>query len=711
VNFFVRLIIAIVVLLSTPRPAMASDKAQPLASLQSYTGLWQMPNARVLPDWAVRLKHGYADPYHYYGGALGVFDRLELHGQFTRIETIQAFIEDGYGDYVDRSAGARLVLLKEGELLPKVAVGFFDATGTALFASRYLVASKMLGPFDLTFGLGQGILAGEFVPDEYRGSEDIGFEFLFSSPFRKTRPFGGIEWHATEGLTLSLEYSSLELSNMFGYRDGAAREIQEDDSRWPVNVGLKYKLTDKIHAQLACLGGTELGGGVSFELPLEPEGFLPWKKEEPFEAGERLKWQAFGVDNEGLARIMADALNEDGFGQVSAAASDSALWLEASNRKYLSDARAFARMAAISLAIVPERIERFYFNLRSGGQVLQSLSATRGDLKAFLESRMDKETFLTFSSLELHGSRHWDEFRAGYGASALQRERDPWYGWEINPRLKTFLNNRRGFFKHKGVVQLDGYVVPWPGAQLAGQLELTLFNEFDELDFGPLEPEATRTDMILYEERSDPRITQLALDQLFPMPWDVQGRVAAGYFESAYAGVGGEVFRYFLDGRFGLGLQGEVVRKRDIEDNFGLRDDVDRLYHTGFVNLYGYLWPDYGIEAGLKVGRFLAGDLGARIELRRSYNWFTIGAWYTRTDTDVFESEENRGASEKGVYIAIPLGLFRDRDDRGHLTYTITSFTRDQGQTVRQPRSLYPLNPWSTPAHTRHNLDDMRLSQ
>jgi hypothetical protein len=47
-----------------------------------------MPNARVLPDLAVRLKYGYADPYHYYDGELGVFDRLELHGQFTRVETI-----------------------------------------------------------------------------------------------------------------------------------------------------------------------------------------------------------------------------------------------------------------------------------------------------------------------------------------------------------------------------------------------------------------------------------------------------------------------------------------------------------------------------------------------------------------------------------------------------------------------------------------------
>ncbi len=49
---------------------------------------------------------------------LDFFDRIEFHGQFTEISTIDAFKGYGYGHYKDRSAGARLVLLREKDFFP-----------------------------------------------------------------------------------------------------------------------------------------------------------------------------------------------------------------------------------------------------------------------------------------------------------------------------------------------------------------------------------------------------------------------------------------------------------------------------------------------------------------------------------------------------------------------------------------------------------------
>lgn len=678
---------------------------QALSSLQSYTGLWQMPNARVLPDWHVRVKYGSDSPYRYYGGALGLWNRLEFQGQFTEVTTLPGFADSpGYGNYKDRSAGARLVLKKEDALWPQVAIGAYDATGTALFGTRYLVASKMFGPVDLTIGLGQGTLAGEFVPATLNvsgGENDQAFTFLTSDPFRTTRPFGGIEWHLASDLTISAEYSSLDYKNLFGYHS--------DERSIPVNVGVKYRLFPKIHAQLALMGGEQVAGGISAEFSLDAEGLLSWKKIAPKKAGERAKWQAYGAKNEELARLLGARIQTEGFAGVAVSISDAAVWIEAANTLHLSDSAALGHIAVVADDLLPQRIKMLYLNLKQNGMILQSLRASRAEVRSFLSCRTDKETFLLFADLDLYGDAHWQEFYGGKNPSAPQLLKDKRLQYSLEPKIRTLLNDKTAFFKHKGVAEFRVSYGLWPGAQAVGEYDITLFNGFQGSNFTKLEPDATRTDLMLYEEKSQPRVSMLALDQHVSLPGNVMGRLSAGIFESSYAGFGIEAFRYFHDGLWGLGLEAETVRKRDLEDNFSLRDDQDKWFSPAFVNLYGQLWPSQGLEGGLKIGRFLAGDLGARIELRRSFKYCTVGAWYTVTDTSDFASELNRGDQQKGVYIRLPLALFNDMDVKGHLRYFMTSFTRDPGQTVRQPSSLYPMDPWSTPAHTRQTLDDMRI--
>lgn len=709
------LIVALLLVVLAPATvkAEAGGAPQALSSLQSYSGLWQMPNARVLPDWSVRLKYGNDSPYRYYGVALGLWDRLEFHGQFTEVTTIEAFVGEGYGHYKDRTAGGRLVLKKEDAVWPQLAIGVYDATGTALFGSRYLAASKMLGKVDVTFGLGQGMLAGEYVPETLSDSggpeADRAFAFVTSDPFRTTRLFGGLEWRLAPDLTISAEYSSLDYETMFGYRSTDGTRLREDDRSLPVNVGVKYQLTPKIHAQLALMGGEEIAGGISAEFPLEPEGMLPWKKIAPKKGGERAKWQAYGAKNDELAQLVGARMQAEGFAGVAVSVSDDAIWIEAANTLHLSDSRALGHIVVVADDILPPRIETMYLNLKQYGMILQSLRVSRAAVRSFLSCRTDKDNFLLFADLDLYGDAHWREFYGNGKAASLVPLTDDRLTFQVNPRFRTFMNNRKGFFKNKGIVEARADYRLWQGARLAGEYELTLFNEFDEVAYPPLEPDATRTDLVLYEENSSPRVSMLALDQHVNLPGNVMGRVSGGIFESAYAGLGAEAFRYFQDGLWGIGLEAETVRKRDLEENFSLREDQEKWFRTTFVNLYGQLWPSQGLEGGLKVGRFLAGDMGVRLELRRSFKYFTVGAWYTVTDTSGFASEQNRDDQQKGVYVRLPLALFKDMDVKGHLRYLMTSFTRDPGQTVRQPSSLCPMDPWSTPAHTRQTLDDMRI--
>jgi len=692
----------VVIILGLPASLFAWDSnAQSLGSLQSFTGILQMPNARVLPDWKVRLKIGSADPWRYYGGAVGILDRFEFHGQFTRVDTVTAFSGYDYGAWKDRSAGMRAVLIKENEFLPQISAGFYDATGNGFFASRYVNASKMFGNVDVTLGLGQGMLAGEYPP----ANESL----LLSDPFRETKVFGGVEWHVNPELTLSAEYTTINWSNMFGYRDNKGKLVKKDDSQFNLNFGVKYKLTDNIHISTAYLQGDTIAGSLDIQLPLEPESSFAWKKSRPYIPGEKIKWDAYEADNEKLSVLISGEIKALGFKGVSAACSADSVWIEFENTVHLSDARSLGQIASLCDKVLPGRITQFYLNIKDDNTVIQSFKTTRGVYRAFADSKLDKEGYLAFSELNLYKDENLEDFKQDKTASDLFTQDDDRFSFKIEPKVRTFVDNKTGFFKHKGLLRAQAGYTPWNKGQFLGELEYTVFNEYDELDFDPLEKNnAVRTDLLDYEDGSTLRMSMFALEQKVSLPKSIQGRFAIGYFESAYAGVGAEVFRYFDNGLWGIGFDTQIVRKRDPDNNFLLRDDPDKVYSTAFFNLYSQILPSQGIEAGLKMGQFLAGDWGIRIDIRRSFKYFTIGAWYTKTDTSLFESPENRGSDQKGVYIRFPLSIFSPKDIPGHLNYTFSSFLKDSGSLVRQPGSLYPMDPWSTPDHTRRTLNDMR---
>ena len=697
-------ILALPLFWAVSSPALSGDTStgRPLPSLQSFTGLWDMPTARILPDWNVRFKYGRSDPYRYYGVALGLFDRFEFHGQFTEISSLIAFPGQDYGYYKDRNAGARLVLIKEDDFWPQVAIGAYDPIGTSLFPSRYMVLSKKFNELDFTLGLGQGLLGGESLDDisRKREGETLDTTFLFSGPRRQTRLFGGIEYHYNPKLTVSAEYSSLKYEGMYGTPDKA---------RWPVNLGLKYQAGKHLYLQGGYMRGQEWSFGLSTDLPLEPEGFLPWKKETPYVTTEKNKWQAHKADNRDLAELLAIELQKDGFLGINASVNDKEVWVEFVNAKYLSHAKAFGRVAQVLDALAPERITILYLNLTSQGQVVQSMKSSREELRAFMEHKLDKHEFLEFAELSQYNSSQLDTFFQSENNISKYSHQDAWLNWDVNLRVKTFINDPSGFFKHKVFVHPRAYISPWKNSEFIGELEFTLLNEWDDVPTEEFyEPNPARTDLLYYERQSRPRISVLAFNQHWPLPYNILGRFSAGIFESAYAGIGGELFKYFKDGRFGIGLESELLRKRDPDNNFKLHDEITATYETYYLNLYGQLWPSLGLEAGLKIGQFLAKDFGVKAELRRSFKYFTIGAWYTHTDTDHMVSDLNRGNREKGIFIRIPFSLFTDRDQRGNLYYSFTSFTRDPGQSVRQPSTLYPMDPYNSVSHTKAHLEDMR---
>lgn len=666
------------------------------------TGLIDMPSARIIPDWNLRAYYTWADPYRTFGMSAGLLPRLEVNGRLTTISGLPA-LSQAYGSLKDKAIDVKFQVLDETSTRPAVAIGATDIHGNALFTSRYVVASKFFGPLDTTVGLGQGILAGEKTQgggSSGSASQDAAFSFLTSGATR-TRPFGGAEFWVTEDISLLAEYSSLDYETMRGITEVS------DPGRIQINLAMRYRPWKNGLLSLSYLRGEFLGWSFSSSFPLKPEGMLPWKTKPFWVPGEDLIKEAREASNEGLALIVRDEVAAEGFSGVRASVSDSAVWLEIENTIYMSNAKAMGRACRAVADFVPERIAWLYISLKTNDIVLLTVKMPRKDLKAFLDRRMDAEGLLEYTQASNDGSKQRDIFlreeQTASPLTSLAGGKSFRYG--VRPSWETLLNDPSGFFKNSFSLKWYTSYVPWAGAQFKGQIKTPLYNDISSSN-KPTEPEPVRTDFVEYKKQTDARLDSLVYDQVFDLPGQWLTRAEVGLFEPAYGGVGGELFRFFQEGRWGLGLEGEWVRKRDIDNDFKFRGDYS--FHTVFMNIYHKISPRYGIDAGLKLGRFLAGDWGGRLDISRTYRYFTLGGWYSITDTDVFQSSFNRGYNDKGVYIVIPFSLFTDHDAPQRLNYALSPWTRDPGQTVAQANSLYPMAQKANIESFERDLEDMR---
>jgi hypothetical protein len=374
----------------------------PFPGNNGQTGLWDMPNARVIPDWNARLNFAYSDPYRTWSGTVGLFDRFEFNGRINEITSL----EPGFtGQKTFRAVDFKFLLLKERDWFPATALGFTDITGTGLFSSRYLAFSKRIKYLDLTLGLGQGILAGEIPSGD---AED----FHFSNPIdRDTRVFGGLELHITDDLSFVGEYSSYDYENLRG----------NTKAKWPINFGFKYRFAEYFLASLSYQKGEELSFGLGVTFPFDPELLLPWKKRPFYTTPEKVRLDALEAENAVLAYLVADQVSMLGFRNVRAAARQDAIWVEFVNNRYTSNQKAMGRVARIVDQTAPHRIDWFYLALVRDGIIIYTWKVHRDLFNAFLDWRLDDEAIWENSEHYSGGERLWNEFIARTGTPKLEK--------------------------------------------------------------------------------------------------------------------------------------------------------------------------------------------------------------------------------------------------------------------------------------------------
>ncbi|NOZ70047.1 MAG: YjbH domain-containing protein, partial [Deferribacteres bacterium] len=354
------------------------------------------------------------------------------------------------------------------------------------------------------------------------------------------------------------------------------------------------------------------------------------------------------------------------------------LWIEAQNDKYLYHTRAIGVIMEILSDLMPRDARRIHIVIRENGIPLTGLTFYRNDLSDLYTGRMTLDEFLLLSEF---GTAVSDDITA----PGMYRKQ---YGYGLKPDLQMFINDPSGFFKYRlGVKGWLSYH-PWKGSSFVAALAAYPLNNISTTNEPLSIP--VRSDLVFYKKEKV-ALDRLMFDQTGKLSPDIFGRFSAGLLEVQYAGVDAEIAMPVFDGRILLGLSGSAVRKRRRDNPFKLADnDTGKLYTTAFFNTRLNI-PEREIAVDIKAGRFLAGDRGMRVTVSKHINGVTVWAWYSITDTSIFEDDFNRGYHDKGIGVSIPLRLFKGTDSRRVYSYILSPWTRDTGQDIDHFGSLFDL--------------------
>ena len=673
-------------------------------------GIIETPTARFREDGTMTIGMSASVPFNRSYFVIQALPRVEFTVKYNQIDAepnnplerwVKWFRFTG-GSYTgrDKSFDARFKIFDETEKRPALAIGLTDLAGTNKFASEYLVASKSMGNFDVSMGLGFGAMGTRghienplgWISDQFkreRGmSEGMGGTFNINDWFRseKTAFFGSIQYATpVDNLNLQIEYDSKDFDKLFFTKDYVDLENKESNS--PINVGLNYLIFDNINLNVGLVRGNTAYLNISSNRNLNTNfGFskqplkqqtisplLPYKFEDLNQSGhvQLINRMMYMLVNEGITPHSITIENNELIAEIS----------QIRFRKTIEAIDTASRILAENSTKEIEYIT--VSNIDKGIETFRS-SIHRQDLVNSLRYGPLKENQISQEDLNLplftDGTFH---FKNNFLF--------PNFSWGIRPNIKGIIGGRDHFYFWKLEALLDIEYSFSRNLTLTSQLTASIIDNFDDWVYEPTGELAgtlyrVRSDLRRFYRQGRNSIQRLQIDYLTKPGESFYTRISAGIFEDMYAGIGGEVL-YLPQGKsWAIGLDAYWVKQRDYNQMLSFRD-YDTF--TGHLTLYQDI-PFYDIRLKLSLGRFLAKDEGVNIDLQRRFQSGTVvGA--AASFTNVTKKEFGEGSFSKWIYATIPLDIFSTFKTRNSTTMVWTPLTRDGGQPLHQNFRLYPL--------------------
>ncbi|MBS0472166.1 MAG: YjbH domain-containing protein [Proteobacteria bacterium] len=384
-------------------------------------------------------------------------------------------------------------------------------------------------------------------------------------------------------------------------------------------------------------------------------------------------------------RIQTEALSIDG----------AFTWLYFSNDAYWSDAEAAGRIVRVLMADAPPTVEVFHLVALKNGLPAREFRISR--------SAMERAATVTGTARELEGGI------ALYSVplfnpilDAAQTESYPRVSWSFSPGVRQGLFDPDRPLEIQLFASADASVSLTPNFSIDGRIEANIYNNFNFARLSDSVLPHVRSDALEYFQHGANGITSLRATYFDKLAPDVFYAVRAGYLESMFAGLGGQIL-WRPDGeRLAIGVDAYEVWQRNFDRIFGLQN-----YHvlTGHVSLY-YTSPYYGLNFNVHIGRYLAGDYGATFEVSRRFSTgVEIGAFATFTNVPF--SKFGEGSFDKGIVVRIPLEWGLPFYTHSSYDFLLRSLTRDGGARLDGDDFLYDETKSSSYGELVDHLDDI----
>lgn len=660
-----------------------NDELPVLFNYQMQGGYFTMPSARMAKSGTIGFGFSYLPPYRVYSLMFQFFDRLELSGNYWIYHGIKEpnFRHLGFGDDAERAGNIKFSLLRKSDgipSLPEFVIGVNDFIGTKRFHSFYAAATQTFNNLnlELTLGYGIGRIKGWFAGGAW-------------TPFRSI-PF-------LDGLTLIAEYDANN------YKHHAKEHKKGRDVKCRINAGFQFTFFDYFHVAASTLRGKDVAASASITYNLgQTKGFLP-KTKDPCPYKAPIDTQAIGElrSQEEMAQELAYAFQEQGLDVyeivlVPKPMAKDSLWIKIINVRYREEAVVRSRVEAVLSLLTPSNIEDVTVVMEADGVKVHEYKFRKDELKRYRLGQIGEKELQVIAPLREATPKPGD-----YDSARLYRRHKSIWILTFRPAFRSYFGSATGKFKYDVgfVLNPEGYLFDEIYYNVSASYTVSSsaysISSCDRLN--PSQIINVRSDSIHYHTSNSFQLDNAYLQKSWNLGQGWFTRLAAGYFETAYAGIAWEALFYPVYANWAIGFEAATLLKRKYS-GLGLTTKIRRfkgfcpsyVHYVGvqyFVDFY-YQYKPLSLDFTVSIGQFLAKDKGIRLEMGRTFeSGLRVGFWYTFTNgNDVVNHDRY---FDKGFSITMPLDFFLQKSSRTRVGYAMAAWLRDVGGIAKTGKDLY----------------------
>ena len=645
------------------------------------TGLISMPDARFNPDGTLQFGASYAHPYFSLNAAATLLPWLETNLGVTQIQGVEGFaagLNNGfgpsYGSYKDKTSGLKVRLLSEDAWRPAIALGAQDQIGTGLFERQYLVATKTLAETQVTVGYGRQQIDGAFGGLRYS-------------------PAWAPDW------SVVAEYDASDYKN-FPFADATGVATRRKGAAF----GVEYRL-GWASAALTSQPGA-IGISTYLAVPLDRAEWIPKITEpEPYVKVTPRPTLAQWQDDPSYKRQLYLALFRQSYKDVRLRYENTRLTLVLTNNRISEMGRAVGRAARTALLLSPletsgisityttsalpvatyefsdlQKLNRYFNGLLTRSELAETIAIRYADPSSY--AKKDQTDLL--AALAEPGDAGVLYGNDGNFVS-FKSQNAGLNQFQIKPTLSTYLNGPNVFQYSLGILGTYDRELAERFFLNSGALWVLYQNISDVQGVNNSTLPHVRSDFAEYYGGTAVKLDHLLLNRVYQTSERTYARLSGGYIEQMYGGLEGQWLYVPRGAPWAFDVSVDAVQKRDFDGGFKFQD-----YQTlSTLAALHYRLP-YQSTFTVRAGRFLAGDYGARFEIKRRYRiGMELGAWYTLTNAVDTGIPDEKNYRDKGVFVSIPFESLLTNDTKVSTGFSLQPWTRDAGAMIKSPVDLY----------------------